>query len=92
MFFVVDAEIAVRGLPIFWNTESSELLCERVVELFHRDLAVAIVVEAAHELVLFVVGHVDVHPAESGSELGEVDDAVIVGVESGEEVDAVLLE
>ena len=44
------------------GTKSSELLCERVVELFHRDLAVAIVVEAAHELVLFVVGHVDVHP------------------------------
>ena len=38
----------------------SELLCERVVELLHGDLAVAVVVEASHERVLLVVGNEDI--------------------------------
>jgi len=38
----------------------SELLRERVVELLHGDLAVAVMVEASHERVLFVVRNEDI--------------------------------
>ena len=40
----------------------SELPGERVVELLHRDSAVTVVVEFAHQHMLLVVRHVDVKP------------------------------
>ena len=40
----------------------SELRGEGVVELFHGDLSVLVVIEASHEDVLLVVRHVDVQP------------------------------
>jgi len=40
----------------------SELLSEGVVELFKGDNSVVVVVEASHQGVFFVVGHMDVQP------------------------------
>jgi hypothetical protein len=37
----------------------SEFLSKRVVELFHGDLAVAVVVKAPHKRVLLVVGNLN---------------------------------
>ena len=37
----------------------SEVLGECVIELFHGDLAVTVVVETSHQRVLFVVCHMD---------------------------------
>ena len=36
-------------------------LGQSVVELFHGDDTIAVVVEAPHQHVLFVVGHIDAH-------------------------------
>jgi hypothetical protein len=43
----------------------SEFLSESVVELFHRDLAVTVVVEAPHERVLLMVGNVNAETIKS---------------------------
>jgi hypothetical protein len=43
----------------------SEFLSESVVELFHGDLAIAVVVEAPHERVLLVVGYVNAETKKS---------------------------
>jgi hypothetical protein len=43
----------------------SEFLSESVVKLFHRDLAVAVVVEAPHERVLLMVGNVNTKTKKS---------------------------
>jgi hypothetical protein len=37
----------------------SEFLCKSVVELFHGDGTVSIVVKTSQECMLFMVGHVD---------------------------------
>jgi hypothetical protein len=49
-------------LPLVFKVLGSELFGERVVELFHGDLSIAVVIESSHEDMLLVVGHVDVQP------------------------------
>ena len=55
-------------LPLVFGFQSSELLGERVVELFHGDLAILVVVEASHKDVLLVVGHMDVQPKRADTQ------------------------
>ena len=52
-------------LPHFFEFHRSELGGEGVVELFHGDLSVLVVIEASHEHVLLVVRHVDVQSKET---------------------------
>jgi len=52
----------VEWLSHYLSDSDSELLSEGVVELLERDNSVFVVVEASHQSVLFMVGHVDVQP------------------------------
>jgi len=56
----------------------SEVLGERVVELFHRDLSVVVQIETAHEGLLLVVSHVHSALAEAGGELCEIENLVAI--------------
>ena len=55
-----------HGLSLLAHVSmGSEFLSESVVKLFHRDLAVAVVVEAPHERVLLMVGNVNTKTKKS---------------------------
>ena len=70
----------------------SPLIGNEVVELFHRDLSVSVVVESLHQGVLFVVGDEDVHASKSCSKFLEANDSVVVLVEVLNQINHVLLQ
>ena len=77
---------------LFANSGRSELLGKRVVEFFHRNLPVVVVVKHLHQRVLLVVCYRNVHAAQTFCELIEVNKLVVVFVELFEEVNRVRLE
>ena len=70
----------------------SEVLSESVVEFFHGDLAISVLIELSQQGVLFVLGAEDIHGSESSDEFCHVHESVIIFVEAFHEVDSVLLE
>ena len=63
-----------------------------VVELFHRDLSVTVMVESSHESMLFVVCDEDIEGLKSSTELREVDKSITVRIKLLEDVDNPILE
>ena len=84
--------VRLVGIVLVSRLQESPLLGNEVVELFHGDLSVSVVVESLHQGVLFVVGNEDVHASQSCGEFLESNHAVVVLVEVLDQVNHVLLQ
>ena len=74
------------------HASCSEAGGQSVVELFHGDLAVTILVESTQKSVVLVSSGVDTDGMETVRELGQADEAVVVLVEGLHEEHGVLLQ